>query len=169
LSIHEGRALITTTPYDLSWLKQLFWDPWEAAKRNHPLIDIIRFDSTENPAFPKREFERARESMPAWRFDLFYRAIFSRPAGLIYGSFDETRHKIPRRHPARVAAVPGPRLRRRQHRGRLLRPGARCLPQADGRLFAYREYRAGERSAAEHCYHLMSRARGFPRHNDKKG
>ena len=24
-----------------------------------------------------------------------------------------------------------------------------------GRLFAYREYRAGDRSAAEHCYHLM--------------
>jgi hypothetical protein len=29
-----------------------------------------------------------------------------------------------------------------------------------GRLFAYREYKAGERSAAEHCYHLM---KGEPR------
>jgi hypothetical protein len=37
-----------------------------------------------------------------------------------------------------------------------------------GRLFAYREYRAGDRSATEHCYHLMSRARGFPRHHEKE-
>jgi hypothetical protein len=27
---------------------------------------------------------------------MLYDGLFSRPAGLIYGSFDETRHKIPR-------------------------------------------------------------------------
>jgi hypothetical protein len=37
-----------------------------------------------------------------------------------------------------------------------------------GRLVAYREYRAGDRSAAEHCYYLMSRERGFPRHHEKE-
>ena len=31
LSIHQGRALVTTTPYDLGWLKQKLWDPWNAA------------------------------------------------------------------------------------------------------------------------------------------
>jgi hypothetical protein len=78
LSIHEGRALITTTPYDLGWLKQLLWDPWQDAKRNHPLIDVIRFDSIQNPAFPRRELERARDTLPGWKFDLFYRAISGR-------------------------------------------------------------------------------------------
>src|SRR5262245_34698006 len=34
LSIHQGRALITTTPYDLGWLKQRLWDPWQAARRD---------------------------------------------------------------------------------------------------------------------------------------
>jgi hypothetical protein len=96
LSIHQGRVLLTTTPYDLGWLKQLLWDPWNDSKGKHPLIDVVRFDSTENPAFPRAEFERARAAMPAWRFDLFYRGVFTRPAGLIYSSFDESKHKIPR-------------------------------------------------------------------------
>src|SRR5262249_10213787 len=96
LSIHLGRALITTTPYDLGWLKQKIWDPWKAADGNHPYIDVIRFDSTENPAFPQEEFERARASLPRWKFDLYYRAIFTRPAGMIYDCFDDTVHKIPR-------------------------------------------------------------------------
>jgi hypothetical protein len=41
LSIHQGRALLTTTPYDLGWLKTLLWDPWQAAGRNHPDIDVM--------------------------------------------------------------------------------------------------------------------------------
>ena len=160
LSIHEGRALITTTPYDLGWLKQLLWDPWTEAKHNHPLIDVVRFDSTANPAFPKREFERARRELPAWKFDLFYRAIFSRPAGLIYGSFDETRHKIPR------FAIPPewPRFLGLDFGGvntaGIFLAEERVGLRPTGRLIAYREYLAGERSAAEHCVELM---RGEPR------
>ena len=49
-------------------LGQLLWDPWQAAKK----------------------------TMPRWRFSMLYDGLFSRPADLIYGSFDETRHKIPR-------------------------------------------------------------------------
>ena len=41
-----------------------------------------------------------------------------------------------------------------RYAGHLLRPGARCYHRPTGRLFAYREYRAGDRSAAEHCDHL---------------
>jgi hypothetical protein len=77
-------------------VKQLLWDPWQAAKRDHPQIDIINFRSIDNPAFPKEEYHRVKESMPPWRFSMLYDGLFSRPAGLIYGSFDEARHKIPR-------------------------------------------------------------------------
>jgi hypothetical protein len=170
LSIHQGRVLLTTTPYDLGWLKQQLWDPWVAAKRNHKLIEVVRFDSIENPAFPKEEFERARASMPGWKFDLFYRGIFTRPAGLIYSSFNEDRHVIPRfdippEWPRFVgldfggvntAAIffaeertsdgkPGPIVDGHVTAG--MRP--------TGRLIAYKEYLHGDRSAAEHCYHLM--------------
>jgi NAD(P)-dependent dehydrogenase (short-subunit alcohol dehydrogenase family) len=96
LSITEGRALLTTTPYNLGWLKQKLWDQWEQSGRNHPQIDVIRFDSTENPAFPLAEFERVKRELPLWKFNMFYRAIFTRPAGLIYDCFDPKRHKVPR-------------------------------------------------------------------------
>ena len=56
LSIHQGRVLLTSRPYTLGWMKQLLWDPWQAAGRNHPTIDIINFRSIDNPAFPKEEY-----------------------------------------------------------------------------------------------------------------
>lgn len=154
LSIHEGRALITTTPYDLGWLKQLMWDSWEKADHNHPEIDVVRFDSTENPAFPQREFERARRELPAWKFALFYKAQFTRPAGLIYSSFNETTQKIPR------FTIPPewPRFLGLDFGGvntaGIFFAEERIGIIPTGCLIAYREYRAGERSAAEHCYHL---------------
>jgi len=90
LSLAQGRVLITTTPYNLGWLKQTFWDQ----RHERDDVDVIRFDSTENPSFPPAEMERARRDLPLWKFNMFYRAIFTRPAGMIYDCFDEARHKI---------------------------------------------------------------------------
>jgi len=107
--------------------------------------------------------------MPPWRFSMLYDGLFSGPAGLIYGSFDEARQKIPR-----IAIPPEwPRFLGLDFGG-VNTAGVFFAQERDayhkptGRLFAYREYRAGDRSAAEHCYHLMSRARGFPRHHEKE-
>jgi hypothetical protein len=151
MAIHQGRILITTTPYDLGWLKQLLFDPWKAAGGEHPEIDVIRFDSTQNPAFPPEEFERARRSLPPWKFDLFYRAIFTRPAGLIYDSFDENRHKVKRfpipRHWQRYLGLDF---------GGVNTAGVFYAEDPDTlKLYLYREYKAGGRTAAEHCYHLL--------------
>ena len=116
---------------------------------------MIRFDSIENPAFPRREFERARAALPRWKFDLFYRAIFTRPAGLVYSSFDQTRHKMPR------FSIPPewPRFMGLDFGGvntaAIFFAEERVGLNRTGRLIAYREYLAGDRSAAEHCYHLM--------------
>jgi hypothetical protein len=154
LSLAQGRALITTTPYDLGWLKQKVWDKWKAGDRD---IEVVRFESIANPAFPQDEFERARRDLPPWKFDLFYRAIFTRPAGMIYDSFDEARHKIPR------LAIPDhwPRYLGLDFGGvntaavfyaEELSPANN---QPTGRLFAYREYKAGGRTAAEHAYYLL--------------
>jgi hypothetical protein len=86
LSLSEGPVLGTTTPYNLGWLKTEIYDPWT---NGDPDIECIQFDSTFNPAFPKREFERARGKMQDWRFQMFYRGLFARPANLIYGCFDD--------------------------------------------------------------------------------
>src|ERR1022692_3053677 len=46
--------------------------------------------------------------------------------------------------------------RTRARASRWARPQQDCVCyKPTGRLFAYREYRAGDRSAADHCYHLM--------------
>jgi hypothetical protein len=94
VAYHQGRILISTTPYDLGWLKQKVHDPWVEAGKEHPYIQVIRFDSTENPGFSAEEFERARNTLPPWKFDLFFRGQFCRPAGLIYDSFDAVTMKI---------------------------------------------------------------------------
>ena len=155
LSIHQGRALLTTTPYNLGWLKLKLWDPWMAAGKDHPEIDVIRFRSIDNPAFPRAEYERARRDLPQWKFDMFYNALFTRPAGLIYDCVDETRHIIPR------FAIPDdwPRFLGLDFGGVNTAGIFYARDPASQRLYAYREYKAGQRSAAEHAYYLR---RGEP-------
>lgn len=114
LSLHRGRVLITTTPYNLGWLKQQIYDRW---KGNDPDIDVIQFASTMNPVFPQDEFEAARQSMQDWKFRMFYKGQFEKPAGLIYRDFiDEYReqggHKVapfelPHHWPRYVGVDPG--------------------------------------------------------------
>jgi hypothetical protein len=110
LSIHQGRALITTTPYNLGWLKTEH-DRWQAGDPNY---DVINFPSIMNPVFPKEEYQRAKDTLPDWKFKLFYEAKFTRPAGLIYEDYlDEYEgHKIksfaiPQEWPRYVGIDPG--------------------------------------------------------------
>lgn len=91
LALHQGRALLTTTPYNLGWLKKQFYDKWKAGNKNYA---VIQFESIANPAFPQEEFDRAKDELPGWKFRMFYKAIFTRPAGMIYGDYDEKVHKV---------------------------------------------------------------------------
>ncbi len=58
LSISEGRALLSSTIYNLGWLKQEVYDRWKAGDKN---FDVIQFDSITNPLFPVEEYERAKK------------------------------------------------------------------------------------------------------------
>jgi len=84
LSLARGRVLGTTTPYNLGWLKTEVFDRW---RKGDPDYSVIQFKSIENPAFPRDEYERARRTLPSWKFEMFYNGEFSRPAGLIYEDF----------------------------------------------------------------------------------
>lgn len=160
LSLAQGRVLITTTPYDLGWLKQKIFDAWKAGA---PDIDVIRFDSTENPVFPQEEFERARRDLPDWKFNLFYRGIFTRPAGLIYSSFKDTlftgmgkdgkatghlvkRFEIPKTWKRYLGLDFGG-----------VNTAAVLLAEhpKSKRLYLYRVYHAGDRSAKDHTKALL--------------
>lgn len=165
LAIHQGRILITTTPYDLGWLKQQLYDPWKSARQaagSHPLIEVVCFDSTENPAFPREEFQRARDSLPRWKFDLFYRARFTRPAGLIYDCFDPARHVVPRfRIPQEWPRYLGMDFGA-TNTAALFAAQELADGKPTGRLYYYREYHPGKRTPAEHVQALLEHEPRLP-------
>lgn len=149
LSIYQGRALLTTTPYNRGWLKQKLYDPWRAGD---PDIEVSRFESIMNPAFPREEYERVRRTLQRWKFNMFYRAMFERPAGLIYDSFNEKQHLLPR-----FAIPPNWKRFLGLDFGGVNTVGMFYAQEpGTGRLFAYREYRAGEkRTAKQHVDALL--------------
>lgn len=155
LSLAEGRVLITTTPYSLGWLKSEMWDRWKAGD---PDVDVIRFESITNPMFPKPEYDRAKRTLPAWKFDLFYRALFTRPAGLIYDAFDEAQHLVPRF----TLPESWPRFLGLDFGG--VNTAGMYYAQEPGtrNLYAYREYLKGGRTAKQHAVALLAGEVGIP-------
>ncbi len=146
------------------------YDRWKAGD---PDVDFITFASTMNPAFPPEEYARAAASLPRWKFDLFYRGVFARPAGLIYDCFDEGVHVVPRfavppewpRHvgidfggtnPAAVFLAE----EMVEPAGPAKKGAAPPAHVPTGRLVAYREYKAGGRTAKEHVAEIL---KGEPR------
>ncbi len=155
LSLSMGRVLITTSVYALNWLKTKIFDAYQAGD---PSIDVVRFDSTENPSFPREEFERARRDLPRWRFDMLYRGMFTRPAGLIYDCFERAAHLVPR------FAIP-----REWKRYVGIDFGAQntaavfcALEPETGRLFLYRTYHAGGLAVRTHVRAILHGEPGIP-------
>lgn len=91
LSLSEGRALGTTTIYNHGWLKSEVYDAWLRGAEN---VEIIQFESLLNPTFPRSEYNRAFASLPVWKFDMLYKGIFTRPAGMVYAGFDTASHVV---------------------------------------------------------------------------
>ena len=86
LSLTQGRVLGTTTLYNLGWLKTEVYERWQ---NGDPLFDVIQFESTINPKFPQAEYDRAKGTMADWKFQMFYRGQFAKPAGLILSDFTD--------------------------------------------------------------------------------
>lgn len=148
LSLSRGRILITTTPYNLGWLKQRVYDPWQAGD---PSIRVIQFASIANPAFPKEEFDDRQRTMDDWKFRMFYKGQFERPAGLIYSMFIN-RYREDGGHKVHPFAIPG-----RWPRWGGIDPGAvhhaklwLAHDTEHDVFYLYRERMDGDMSTAEH-------------------
>lgn len=155
LSIHEGRAFLTTTPYDLGWLKKEIYDRWVKGDKDYA---VINFASNHNPSFPISEYERAKRTLPKWKFDLFYRGIFTKPAGLIYDCFDENLHTcVP-------FSIPHdwPRYRGLDFGGINTVAVYFAEDPLSGMWYGYREYHAGNRTAREHVECMAMGEPGTP-------
>lgn len=104
LAINQGRILYTSTPYEHGWLKYDVFEPAErnrrADKRGLPRnpadegYDSISYESRMNPVFSQAEWDRQKLVLPAWRFDMRYRGLFTKPAGAIYDCFDRELHTV---------------------------------------------------------------------------
>lgn len=159
LSLSRGRVLITTTPYNLGWLKQKLYDPWRAGARH---IRVIQFASIINPAFSREEFEERRRTMDDWKFRMFYQGQFERPAGLIYNMFvdayrDAGGHLVkpfllPGRWPRYVGVDPG---------GANFCKVWLALDPDTGVYYLYRESLEGDKSTAQHAREADELARSL--------
>lgn len=155
LSLAEGRILGTTTLYGLGWQKTEVYDRWMAGDEDY---DIIQFDSVMNPAFSRNEWNRARRTLPNWKFNLFYRGRYDRPAGLIYDSFDERHCRIRRpwnKPPANWMCFVG-------HDFGPNNTAAIWFAQnpETGLLYCYREYLKGGLSSAQHAANMIELSQG---------
>jgi hypothetical protein len=87
LAVNEGHLLYTTTLWNLGWLHQQVYQPALGGDKRYRWVS---FDSLQNPAFSRKEWDRAKEAMPEWKFDMRYRGIYRKPAGLIYSDYDDS-------------------------------------------------------------------------------
>ncbi len=149
LSLSQGRVLGTTTPYNMGWLKQQVYDRWT---RGDPDYQVVQFKSTMNPAFPLSEYNRARETLPLWKFNMYYNGEFTRPAGMIYDAFDDVVCKIA------PFATPDdwPRYGGLDFGGQ--HTAALCYTESPKTkaLYLIKEYLAGGKSIAEHAATLKA-------------
>lgn len=156
LSINKGRCLGTTTIYNLGWMKNEIYDRWRKGDKN---IDVVQFASIMNPAFPKDEYERARQTLPTWKFNMFYKGLYDRPAGMIYNCFNEDVCKIspipidprwPRYVGLDFGGVNTAAIWIAKHK----------VNKLVTNYYVYREYLSGGKSAAEHGADLKKLSKG---------
>ncbi|MGH9158212.1 MAG: hypothetical protein ACRD1K_20780 [Acidimicrobiales bacterium] len=116
LALAQGRALLTTTLYDIAWLDTEIMQ--KAAKNGRTQIiqqnngeievtdnaeadiTLVQFDSIVNPVYPRAEFDSAKRDLPDDEFQAFHRGRRVAMRTLIYDAFVQKpktckRFKIP--------------------------------------------------------------------------
>ena len=87
-----GRALLTTTPYKINWLKKEFLDRFTRGDKDY---FVASWSSIENPSYPREEYERAARTLPSDLFHMRYDAIFTHLEGQIFSEFTIERNVRP--------------------------------------------------------------------------
>ncbi len=159
LALHRGRVLMTTTPYDLGWLKSEIYDRCSRPGFvGDPDYRLINFDSLMNPMFSREEYDNLEATLPGWRFRMFYKGQFERPAGMIYDCFDEQNNKCPRFNiPSEWKRYVGVDF------GAVNTVAVFLAEQPMTKvLYAYKEYWHGGRTAKEHVDAMLKNELGIP-------
>ena len=155
LSVHRGRVLYTTTPYQLGWLKAEVYDRARDEQSLPPrkrTYELVQYASTMNPAFPEQEFQEMQDKLPGWKFRMRYKGEFERPAGMIYNLFSRDVHVVPHANvPAGWSRFFGFDF------GGVNTVAVKIAKEPKtNRYVAYSVYHHGNRTAADHKEKIMS-------------
>ncbi len=82
--VNEAPIFITTTPYLVNWLKLEFLDRYLEGDEDY-FAEI--WSSIANPAYPKKEYERARRTLTKATFEMMYGGMFGSLEGMVYPDF----------------------------------------------------------------------------------
>lgn len=153
LALAMGRCLLSSTLYNFGWLKTQVHDRWKAGDRDY---DVVHFDSVANPRFSRKEWDRAKASMPGWKFAMRYQGRYERPAGMIYDCFEDSYY--PDGHLVRRFDVPWswPRHLGLDFGGVHTAGAFFAEDPAAKVLYWYRQYLAGDLTAADHVAALRA-------------
>jgi hypothetical protein len=148
-ALAQARLLLATTLYNLGWLKSEIYDKFQ---KKDPHIDVVHFDSADNPAFPEEEDRWARENLPDWKYNMQYRGRYDKPAGLVYDCFDSEKHTCPR------FAIPDDWQRYLGiDFGGVNTAGVFFAEEpTTKKLYLYRTYRGGNKDAEDHAADLLT-------------
>lgn len=91
LSIAQGPAFLTTTPYTMNWL---YHDFVKLAEQGDPDYKVVQFSSKESPYFPNEQYESMKKKLDPRRFALKFGGRFTRMEGLVYGTFEREVHVV---------------------------------------------------------------------------
>lgn len=82
VSTTRGQGFMTTTPYDLGWLYQDFYIPWQKGLDDQ--FAVFNWRSVDNPYFPPDYFEAERKRLSPEEFSRRYEGLFTKLEGLVY-------------------------------------------------------------------------------------
>lgn len=89
LAVHRGKCIMTSTPYATNWYYREVWK-----KQILGEVECFTWASSENPTFPKEDFEKYKKELPDHIFKREYCGEFTQPADLVYSDFDEDKHVV---------------------------------------------------------------------------
>lgn len=82
VSLTKGQIFLTTTPYNMGWLYQEVFIPWQ--EKTDKDFSVFSWASIDNPYFPKDVYEAEKRRLRPEEFKRRYEGGFSRMQGLVY-------------------------------------------------------------------------------------
>jgi hypothetical protein len=149
-----GRLRITTTPYNMGWLKTDVYDRWAKGDKDYK---VIEFPSSANPSFPRAVLERARRVMSPTRYKMMYEGKFGRPEGMIYDCWKPGEHVV---EPFELP-VGWERLGGLDFGYNHPTAGAFVARDGDGVYYLYAEHRESEKTLLYHSTVLKAKMGGM--------